>query len=69
MTPSSHQDPAHPTFFTVSEVADILRVAKSSVYRWISAGALEALEVSRPNLRHRFYLVRRDTIDRLLGSY
>ncbi len=68
MTPLSHHAPSLPMFLTVSEVAGLLRVAKSSVYRWIRAGALEALSVSCPHRRHRFYLISRATLDHLLGS-
>jgi excisionase family DNA binding protein len=68
MNLSSDQDQSLLLFFTVSEVACRLRVTDSSVYRWIRAGALQALMIARPHRRHRFYLIRRATIEALLGS-
>ncbi len=38
---------AAPSFLTVAEVADMLRVSKMTVYRMVHAGDLPAMQVGR----------------------
>lgn len=38
-------------FYTVQEVADILKVRRHTVYRWIYAGRLKAHRISRGVVR------------------
>ncbi|HLG75486.1 MAG TPA: helix-turn-helix domain-containing protein [Ktedonobacteraceae bacterium] len=52
--------------FTVSEVADMLRVDYTTVRRWIRQGTLEAVVLPRGNARRRNYRIRRATLDALL---
>lgn len=35
------------TFYTITEVAEILRVSKMTVYRFVHAGELDAVRVGR----------------------
>ncbi len=52
---------------TVSEVARHLRVDGTTVRRWISAGALEAVTLPHGGKR-RGYRIKRQTLDTLLAS-
>jgi excisionase family DNA binding protein len=37
----------HETYLTVQEVADVLKVTRKTVYRWIEAGELPVIQVGR----------------------
>ncbi len=39
--------PGRTTFLTVAEVADMLRVSRMTVYRWVHAGDLPAVRFGR----------------------
>ena len=52
---------------TVSEVARILRVDDTTVRRWVKQGALEAVVLPHVNARQA-YRIKRETLDRVLGS-
>ncbi|MSS84163.1 helix-turn-helix domain-containing protein [Actinomycetaceae bacterium WB03_NA08] len=41
------EKPAAPQFLTVSEVAEVMRVSKMTVYRLIHAGELPAIRVGK----------------------
>lgn len=49
-------------FFTVAEVADLLRVSSMTVYRLIEAGDLRALRVGKS------FRINTDDLDQFLGS-
>ena len=51
-----------PQYMTVAEVAEDLRVARSTVYEWIAAGELPALQLGRRTYRiyRKDYLAYRD---------
>lgn len=48
--------------FTIEEVAEKLRVAYLTVYRWIKAGKLEALKAGRQ------YRIKQEALDRFLNQ-
>ncbi len=52
---------------TVSEVAEILRVDDTTVRRWVKQGVLEAIVLPHVNARQA-YRIKRETLDRVLGS-
>ncbi len=52
---------------TVSEVARIFRVDDTTVRRWVKQGTLEAVPLPKRGIRQG-YRIKRETIDRLLGS-
>lgn len=56
------QGPARPRFFTVAEVAELMRVSNMTVYRLIKAGDLGAVRVGKS------YRIREDDIDRYLAK-
>lgn len=51
-----------PRFMTVSEVADVMRVSKMTVYRLIHAGELPAIRVGKS------FRVPQGAVDHLLDS-
>ncbi len=51
---------------TVAEVARIMRVDETTIRRWIKQGILEA-EIS-PHGKRQYYHIKRETVDKLLGS-
>ena len=53
---------ARARFFTVNEVADLLRVSRMTVYRLIKEGQLKALRVGRS------YRLREDDVDEYLSA-
>ena len=52
---------------TVSEVARILRVDDTTVRRWAKQGTLDVVVLPHVNERQA-YRVKRETLDKLLGS-
>ncbi len=52
-----------PTFYTVTEVAKLLRVGRSTVVRWIQLGQLKAVK-----LPSGVYRVPKSEVDRLLSQ-
>lgn len=56
------QSYAKSRFFTVQEVADLLRVSSMTVYRLIKAGDLPAVRIGKS------YRVREDDVDAYLQS-
>lgn len=48
---------------TTQEVADLLRISRSTIWRWCVSGKLEAVKVGR-NWR-----IPREEIERMLGSH
>ena len=55
-----------PDLLTVHEVATQLRVDDTTVRRWITSGALEAITLPHRG-RRQVYRIRRTTIDALLA--
>ncbi len=55
----------HSDLLTISEVAHLLRVDTSTVRRWVSLGAMEAVILPHSNDR-RVYRVKRATVDAIL---
>lgn len=53
--------------FTVSEVAEILRVDDTTVRRWVKQGALEAIVLPHVNERQA-YRIKRETLKKVLGE-
>ena len=53
--------PASPQFYTVAEVADIMRVSRMTVYRMVHSGELPAIRVGKNS-----YRVPRSALDQLL---
>ena len=51
--------------FKVSEVAQILRCDKTTVRRWITIGAMEAVILPHASERQA-YRIKRSTLDRVL---
>jgi excisionase family DNA binding protein len=47
-----------PEFWTVAEVAVLLRVAKMTVYRMVRTGELQAVKINRRTIRIRGTSVR-----------
>ncbi len=41
------ENPQRTTFLTVAEVADLVRVSRMTVYRWVHAGELPAVRFGR----------------------
>jgi excisionase family DNA binding protein len=58
MKPTSERD-----YYTVAEVAEILNVSHSTVWRWIRAGKLRAYRVGSRNLRVRSRDLHRSGIE------
>lgn len=55
---------AKPSYVTVAEVADQLRVSNMTVYRLVQSGQLAAVRVGRS------YRIREDDVDRYIaGQY
>lgn len=52
---------------TVNEVAHKLRVDTTTVRRWITNGAMEAVELPHVNKR-RAYRVKSSTLERVIGT-
>lgn len=52
---------------TISEVARQLRVDATTVRRWITAGALEAIVLPHGH-RRRSYRIRRADLDKIINS-
>lgn len=52
---------------TVAEVAQIFRVDHTTVRRWITIGALEAILLPETGRNHK-YRVRRSTLDKYLNQ-
>jgi len=52
---------------TVSEVARILRVANTTVRRWVKQGVLEAVVLPHVNARPA-YRIKRATLNKVLGD-
>jgi excisionase family DNA binding protein len=48
---------------TPAEVADLCRVSKPTVFRWVEAGDLEAIRLGKRVIRFR-----RADVDRFLGA-
>lgn len=53
--------------YTVSEIAEKLRVDSTTVRRWIKNGILEAIALPHRGLRQA-YRIRKATLDTLLAS-
>lgn len=50
-------------FYTSHEIANKLKVAYMTVYRWIRAGKLKAYQIEKQ------YRVKRDDFDKFIESY
>lgn len=50
------------TYYTIKEVADLLKVAYLTVYRWIQAGKLTTIKAGK---QHR---ISKDELDRFIKS-
>lgn len=50
-------------FYTIEEVAKMLKVAYLTVYRWIQAGRLVALKAGKQ------YRIRKEDLDNFLKGY
>lgn len=51
------------SYFTIQEVADLLKVAYLTVYRWIKAGKLSAYQVEKQ------YRINKTDFDAFMQSY
>lgn len=56
-------DIANEHFMTVKEVAALLRVEKTTIYRWIETGKLNAKKISKKKI-----LIPKQSVLSLLGS-
>lgn len=54
--------PGAPQFFTVAEVADIMRVSRMTIYRMVHSGELPAIRVGKNS-----YRVPRSALDQLFS--
>ncbi|MCI5826036.1 MAG: helix-turn-helix domain-containing protein [Arcanobacterium sp.] len=52
-----------PQFFTVAEVADIMRVSRMTIYRMVHSGELPAIRVGKNS-----YRVPRSALDQLFST-
>lgn len=51
------------TYYTIKEVADLLKVAYLTVYRWIQAGKLTAYQVEKQ------YRINKTDLEKFMQSY
>jgi len=49
-------------FYTIQEVADMLKVAYLTVYRWIKAGKIEAIRIEKQ------YRISKEALDKFIKS-
>lgn len=58
----AHFNPGAPQFYTVAEVADIMRVSRMTIYRMVHSGELPAVRVGKNS-----YRVPRSALDQLFS--
>ena len=51
------------TYYTIKEVADLLKVAYLTVYRWIQAGKLTVYQVEKQ------YRINKTDLEKFMQSY
>ena len=56
------QEPGRVRYLTVEEVAELVRVSRMTVYRWVRAGELPAVRVGRS------FRIPQDALDAFLRS-
>lgn len=62
-----HTEKKEDRLLTVREVATLLRVDDTTVRRWISSGAMKAVELPHVRSRH-VYRVKESTLAALMGE-
>lgn len=55
-------NPQETEYYTIQEVADFLKVAYLTVYRWVKAGKIEAIRIEKQ------YRISKEALDKFIKS-